>query len=199
MAVVPVPVSGVPVSLERVEACLKSAIFWVNELPLYADRQQRMADNWAIAAGVLASIASLSIFPILGDNSSILTKGVVSTIALLAAICALVPRVKNYAELAGQARELTSRYGGVVGDLLDLAKANPFDQDRAREVVTEYQSIKAKKDVLRGLPDQAKIELKTIETARKLALARTEAALAEKTEAEAHRAAEAAKTAVAAP
>jgi hypothetical protein len=199
MATTPVKALDVPVSRERVEVCLKSATFWVNELPRYADRQQGLADSWAIAAGVLASITSLSIFPILGDDSSTAAKGIVSAVALLAAICALVPRVKNYAELAGQARELTSRYGGVVGDLIDLAYARPFDQERARDVVTEFQTIKEKKDALRGLPDRAKIDLRSTGMAEKVALARTRAAEAEKAEAEARQAADVAKNAVGGP
>jgi hypothetical protein len=199
MATAPVVAQGVPISRERVKVCLNSATFWVNELPRYADRLQRNADAWAIAAGILASLTSLAIFPIVGDGSSTLAKGVVSAVALAAAICALVPRVRNYAELAGQARELTSRYGGLVGDLIDLAHAQAFDQDRARQVVTEFGSIKEKKDALRGLPDRATVELRSAEAARELASARAKAAEAEKAEADAQRAADLAKNAVSRP
>ena len=48
MATTPNPASGVPVSSARIENCLRSAGFWVNELPRYADRQQVKADFWAI-------------------------------------------------------------------------------------------------------------------------------------------------------
>ena len=89
-------------------------------------------------------------------------KVVVSLVAFAAALCALVPRVKNYGELAGQARELTSRYGGVVGDLLDLAKMEALDSDAARPVVEEFEAIKEKKDGLRGLPDRASAEIERI-------------------------------------
>jgi hypothetical protein len=190
---------GVPVSPERIEDCLRSAGFWVNELPRYADAKQQLADSWAILAGVLASATSLAIFPVLGDSSTTLEKGIVSAVALLAAICALVPRVKNYAEMAGQARELSSRYGGIVGDLLDLAKARPIDQDRARVVVTEFQSIKEKKDSLRGLPDRAKVEIQRIDVDRKVSEAKTKAAEAARAESEAHKAADLAKNAAAGP
>jgi len=120
----------------------------------------------------------------------------VSAVALAAAICALVPRVRNYAELAGQARELTSRYGGLVGDLIDLAHAQSLDQDRARQVVTEFGSIKEKKDALRGLPDRTTVELRSAEAARELALARAKAAEAEKDQADKQRAADVAKNAI---
>ena len=184
---------GVPVSPERIDDCLRSATFWVNELPRYADRQQQLADNWAILAGVLASLTSLAIFPILGDNSTTLAKGIVSAVALLAAICALVPRVKNYAELAGQARELSSRYGSVTGGLVDLANAQAIDQEQARVIVTEFQSIKEKKDTLRGLPDRATVEIRRIDMDSKVAEAKTRAAQAAKAEAEADKAADLAR------
>lgn len=152
-----------PVSKERVENCLRSATFWVNELPKYADRQQHKADWWAIVAGGLAAFTALAIFPVIRDTSTNLEKGIIALFAFAAAICALVPRVMNYAESAGQARELTSRYGGVVGDLLDLAKANPFQPEAARPVVEAFESIKEKKDGLRRLPDRAIVEVSHLE------------------------------------
>ena len=84
-------VPQVPISKERVEGCLRSATFWVNELPKYADRQQRKADAWAIAAGVLASITGLAIFPVLSATSGDLEKAAISVFAFAAAICALHP------------------------------------------------------------------------------------------------------------
>ncbi len=187
---------GNPVSAERVQGCLQSASFWVNELPRYADRQQQRADSWAIAAGILSAITSLAIWPLLEKGSDPPQLVLVSTVALLAAICALVPRVKNYAELAGQARELSSRYGTLTGELIDLANADPLDQQQARAVVTEFQAIKEKKDSLRGLPDRANVEIRLAEMARKVAEARRTAAEAERARAEAERAAELAKGAV---
>lgn len=176
---------AVPVSRERVENCLKSATFWVRELPRYADRQQFLADGWAILAGVLSAATALAIFPILTDTSSDFEKLLVSAAAFLAAILALVPRIKNYAEMAGSARELTSRYGGIVGDLLDLAKAQPFPAEAARPVVTEFEVIKEKKDSLRGLPDREKIEIKLAELRQRVAEAEAKAAAAQKAAAEA--------------
>ncbi len=172
---------GNPVSAKRIEVCLQSASFWVDELPRYADRQQQRADSWAIAAGILSAITSLSIWPLLEKGSDPPQLVLVSTVALLAAICALVPRVKNYAELAGQARELSSRYGSLKGDLIDLANTKPLDQERARVVVTEFQATKEKKDALRGLPDRAKGEIRLADLARRVAEARRIAADAERT------------------
>jgi hypothetical protein len=87
----------------------------------------------------------------------------------------------NYSELAGQARELSSRYGGVVGDLLDLARAEPYRPEPARPVIEEFEAIKEKKDTLRGLPDRATVEIARIEAEMKVlqAQARLEAARSE--------------------
>ncbi len=172
----------VSVTRERISTCLDSAQFWARELPRYADRQQRRADAWSIAAGLLAAIASLSIFPILTSNAADFGKWVVSAIALLAAICALVPRVRSYGELAGQAREVASRYGRLTGDLMDLARADPLDQERARYIVTEFQATKEKKDSLRGLPDRSKVEVEFAESSRRASDAKRKAAEAAKAE-----------------
>jgi len=169
---------GAPVSRARVENCLKSATFWVNELPRYADRQQQKADTFAIGAGILAAVTSLSIFPVLDADAQWYEKAAVTIAAFLASVLALIPRIKNYAELAGQARELSSRYGGIVGDLLDLAKADPLPDVAARAVVTEFEGIKENKDNLRGLPDREEAEIRRLDTARRLAeaQARTDSA-----------------------
>lgn len=192
MAVVAASPRGVPVSPQRVEECLSSAGLWVLELPRYADRQQWLADAWAIASGVLAALTGLAIFPVLGTDSTTLEKAIVSAVAFAAAICSLVPRVRNYAELAGQARELTSRYGRLLGDLTDLTHAHPLPQERARAVVEEFQAIKEKKDALRGLPDKARVEAQIARAQGEVALAREAAAKADIAAATARKAANAA-------
>ena len=146
----------VPISRKRVKECEESARFWVSELPRYADRKQFWADFWSILAGLLAAVTSLAIFPVVTASSPDWVKYLISGFAFTSAICAVIPRVKNYAELAGQARELSSRYGGVIGDLLDLVEApDPFPSEAARAVVEEFESIKAKKDSLRGLTSRS--------------------------------------------
>jgi hypothetical protein len=183
----------VPVSEARVQNCRKSAAFWVNELPRYADKMQRRADFWAIAAGILAAATSVAVFPILSDTSTFAEQLLVSGAAFLSAICALFPRVMNYAEAAGSARELSSRYGGIVGDLIDLAEAKPFNPAAARPIVEEFEAIKERKDGLRGLPDRDAIEMRRADVARRLAEAELRRAEVEKAAAEARKAANAAK------
>lgn len=172
----------VSVTRERIATCLESALFWARELPRYADRQQRRADAWSIAAGVLAALTSLSVFPFMSSGAAEAGKWVVAGMALLAAVCALVPRVRSYGELAGQAREVSSRYGRLTGDLMDLVRAEWIDQERARYVVNEFQATKEKKDSLRGLPDRGKVEVEFAESSRHAAEARRKAAEAAKAE-----------------
>ena len=171
-------VDVVPVSAERVKGCYDSARFWVRELPVYADRQQRLADGWALAAGVLSAVTGLAIFPILTDAATDLDKLVVAAGALLASVFALVPRVMNYAENAGAARELASRYGSVLGNLLDLTEAKPFPAEAARPTVTEFEETKGKKDNLRGLPDRTAVQLRRLEAEARLAEAEARTAAA---------------------
>lgn len=137
---------------ERILVCLKSASYWVDELPRYADRMQRRADWWAIAAGILSAITSLAIWPLFKNSNHTPELIVVSAVAFVAALCALVPRVKNYGEQAGQARELSGRYGSLKGQLMDIAYMSPMDQQKAQTVVADFQATKEKKDALRGLP-----------------------------------------------
>jgi hypothetical protein len=153
----PAPTAGqaIPVSEQTIRTCFESACLWVAELPCYADRNQRKADNWAIASGILAAITSLAIWPVLSDTPAAWAKTLVSVVALASAVCALVPRVKNYAEMAGEARQLVSRYAGVMGNLRDLRDMGAdLRQQDARKTVDEFAAIKAKKDALRGLPDR---------------------------------------------
>ena len=57
---------------DRIKECLKSATHWAKELPCYADRQQQKADRWAVSAGLLATLTSLAIFPVLSESATFL-------------------------------------------------------------------------------------------------------------------------------
>lgn len=108
------------VSGARLRRCLDSTEFWVVQLPQYAARNQRRAAFWAIAAGILAAVTSLAIWPAVGESPTIGAKILVSVVSLAAAICALVPRIKGYGELAGAARVLSAQNGSILGRLVDL-------------------------------------------------------------------------------
>jgi hypothetical protein len=148
---------AVPVSPARVRNCLNSAGFWVSELPRYADKEQRWADVLAVASAIVASITGLSIWPLLETGTDV-GKAIFSAGALFAALLAALPRIFNFAEMAGGARELASRYGAIVGDLVDLDALNGnYNQSAALMVVTEFEATKAKKDNLRRLPDKDRV------------------------------------------
>ena len=143
-----------PISKDRLELCYESAVYWADELPRYACRQQNKADAWAIAAGVVAAVTGLAIFPT-AESGETLAKVAVSLTGLLAAVFALVPRVKNYGEMAGKAREVATAYGPLVGDLLDCikeAEVGKGSDECRRRVIDAFQVAKAKKDELRYLP-----------------------------------------------
>lgn len=149
--------SAPPISDGRVAECLKSARFWCAQLPLYANRMQSWADFWAISAGLMAAITGLAIWPVLGESPTNTEKVLVSVGALLSAICALVPRVLNHGERAGAARELTTRYGSVIGLLEDLHRVSAAQYpEAALKAVTAFEATKEKKDALRrvGSRDQ---------------------------------------------
>lgn len=143
--------TDVPICEERLTDCLASAWSWSGDLPRFADSCQSKADRWAIAAGILAASTSVSVYPLLTKSDAPWAKFVLSFIAMLSAISALVPRVKNYGEQAGTARVLAAQYGSVYGRLLDIVRDTDLNQRAARLVVDEYQAIKAKKDTLRGI------------------------------------------------
>lgn len=71
-----------PISDRRSRDCLESATFWVDELPRYADRNQRLADRWAIAAGLVAAVTGLAIWPASADSTSVAETALVSAGAL---------------------------------------------------------------------------------------------------------------------
>lgn len=158
----------VPVSASRIGECLDSARFWVDALPAYADQQQTLADRLALTAGIVSAFSGLAIWPIVTADPT-LGKLFASSLALVAAVAALIPRIKNYGESAGHARELTSRYGSLLGDLEDLQAAilrtpghrkesvlDPALTAPARELLKEFEATKQKKDALRGLPNKQK-------------------------------------------
>lgn len=143
-----------PISKDRIRLCHDSAVYWAGELPRYASRQQNKADAWAIAAGIVAAVTGLAIFPT-AESGGTVAKVLVSLAGFLAAVFALVPRVKNYAEMAGKAREVATLYGPLVGDLLDCleeAEAGRGSDAARRSVIEAFQTAKSKKDELRYLP-----------------------------------------------
>jgi len=144
----------IPISLGNLQECLDSARYWIQFLPAYANSMQRRADGLAIAAGLLAALVGLSVWTTFEQSTSALARWGVVAVSLISATCALLPRVKNYGEMAGHARELQARYGQVSGDLLDLwYDQSALSSSAAHDVIKRFDAIKGAKDAnLRDLP-----------------------------------------------
>ena len=156
------PAAGrAPITEERLGICCASARYWAERLPDHANRQQNKADWWAIAAGILAALTGLAIFPTAENTGDSITvaSALVALGAFLSAAFALVPRVKNYGEMAGKAREIASTYGHLQGELMDaLAEMRAGGgTDAVRQaVVLEFEAARAKKNELRNLKPREK-------------------------------------------
>jgi hypothetical protein len=166
------------ITQRHVDNCLKSAYLWEEELPRYANLNQRHADAFSTAAGLLSALTGLSAWTLLTNLPGWPAQLLVGFVSLAAAACALVPRVRNFAEEAGLARELASQYGRFIGDLTDLQETQVTDQARARRVIEAFQITKEKKDSLRGLRNRAIIEIEQADEQARIAQAQEGAALA---------------------
>jgi len=155
----------VPKSSERVhrrqkssiDECLESAKYWTAVLPKYANDMQARADRWAVTSGVLSAVAGLSVWATLLQSAWWWAQILVAVVSLLSAIAALVPRVKNFGEMAGHARQLSSAYGRVEGQLVDAHewKRNRNEQV-LQKVVEDFDNTKSSKDTnLRDLPQRS--------------------------------------------
>jgi len=144
----------IPVSVASLQECLDSARYWIQLLPAYANAMQRRADLLAISAGLLAAITGLSVWTDFQQSSNAVGRWTVVAVSLLSAMLALMPRVKNYGEMAGHARELSANYGQVSGALLDLwFDRSALGTAEARNTIKRFDQIKAGKDAnLRDLP-----------------------------------------------
>ena len=145
-----------PVSERTVLDCLNSSKYWIAVLPEYANDMQRRADRWAIVAGALSAVGGLGVWLTIMKDARTWVQFAVSAVAFAAAIAALVPRVKNYGEMAGQARQLMTPYGHIEGLLRDAVEQRgdgwPPHQD-LRGVIEAFDATKASKDTnLRHLP-----------------------------------------------
>ena len=142
------------ISRKRLEECRDSAKYWGPRLQLYADVNQRRGDLLSLVAGILAAVTGLSVWPVADSTTTGWAPALVAGGALATSICALIPRIYNFGDRAGQAREIGPLYGQVYGELIDLCDTNPIDQQWAAVVLAEFRDAKTKKDSLRGLPQR---------------------------------------------
>jgi hypothetical protein len=144
-----------PVSSTSIVECLNSAKYWIAVLPEYANDMQRRADRWAITSGVFSAIAGLTVWATIDKSTRVWAQVLVAVISFASAVAALVPRVKNYGEMAGQARQLSSSYGRAEGHLVNANNwpAAERNDQVLQKVIEDFDNVKSSKDTnLRDLP-----------------------------------------------
>jgi hypothetical protein len=170
------------VTLARLLVCLESASHWADEMPKYAAREKRSGNRWAIASGSLAALTGLAVWPLLTDQvPPLVAAAIVSLIAFVSAMCALVLKVNRYTEMSERGQELAGLYGQALGKLLDLTVADgAIDQQKAHATVAEFQQAKVRKDKLdrnpprgwKGAPERPDFTARLQEARRIVAAAR---------------------------
>lgn len=146
-------VDSPPVAVSDIQACLDSALYWVGALPRYANRMQLTADVFAIVAAVLGVVTGLAIWGTVAESDTYQAQFLVTGVALLAGICAVVPRILNFGEMAGSARGLIARYARSAGELRRYWEHQEWlDRPQAETVIETFEAIKEAKDQLRYLP-----------------------------------------------
>ena len=146
-----------PITKQRIDGCLASATHWADQLPVFANRMQRLADRYAILAAILSAITGLAAWGAIAQSGSGWARGLAALVGLTAAVVGIVPRVKNYAEAASKSRELASQYGSIKGRLLDAQAwlGHGASDVVLRQLVADFESVKKSKDLLVPYPAEA--------------------------------------------
>lgn len=154
---------NIDITKQNLEECLSSARFWAKELPQFAHREQNRADFFAILAGIFAVITGASVYPVAQEGTPAWARYLIALPAIAAAICAVFPNVRNYAETATRARELATAYGPLVGVLIDAvhAQEGSLDQADLHNLMRQFHEVKGRKDQLRRLPDRSRKQSRT--------------------------------------
>lgn len=149
----PAPPDLPAIPASDIQACLDSALFWVEALPRFARRMQLTADIVASSAALLGVLTGLAVWTRFVETGSIGAQISVTIVAILGGGLAAVPRIFNYGEMAGSARSLTSRYARSSGELRRYWEHPDWlDKPQAETAIETFQAIKEAKDQLRYLP-----------------------------------------------
>lgn len=111
---------------------------------------QQRADNYAITAALLSALTGLSVWATLSSATEWWAQAAVAVVAFAAAAVGIIPRIKNYGEAAGKARELSTAYGKILGELTDVVPwTGPAAHDPTiRHVIDAFEDLKGRKDAL---------------------------------------------------
>jgi hypothetical protein len=157
----------VPVTVERVVRCLRSAELCHRVLGEVAQEAQTTSKRWVWTGVACSAIVTLGVWPTIAASSAWPAIAAVSLVAFVSALAAAVPRLLGYDETAKEAASLQSAYGHMIGELTDLLTAmrqpSPpaYVQTAARRTVAAFEELKSRKDALTlaGARAQHKTEL----------------------------------------
>lgn len=117
-------------------------------LPQFANRSQRMANRITALSSILAAATSLTIWVTLQQSPAWWAKVIVASAMLAAAVLALLPRIYQWNEHATEARKLSTEYGRLYGDILELedeANRKGFDHAKVTEWRVTLESLKERR------------------------------------------------------
>ncbi len=157
----------VPVTVERVARCLRSAELCHRVLGEVAQEAQTTSKRWVWTGVACSAIVTLGVWPTIAASSAWPAIAAVSLVAFVSALAAAIPKLLGYDETAREAASLQSAYGHMIGELTDLLSAmrqpSPpaYVQTAARRTVAAFEELKSRKDslTLAGTRAQLRSEL----------------------------------------
>ena len=157
------------VSEGRVRECEASARFWAEELGPFANQMNEHADRYALISAALSSLTGLAVWTTLVASTEWPAVLLVSIVAFTSAFVALIPKIKGYSACAKAATALSSRYGAVLGELVDAAEMyrrnSPDASLYAEAVVKKFEEIRKEKEDLKPYPSVQRERLKAMRAA----------------------------------
>jgi hypothetical protein len=146
--------------------CEESARFWSGKLPSYGQRMRNLADRFAIIGAGLAAVTSLTIWGTLADSNQLLAVVAVSIMSIATALVTAVPKIKGWAECAGAAPGLASKYGHAIGELQDarvaIANGLPGADKQAAKARDEFEAVRKEKEYLKPFPTDLQAEIESL-------------------------------------
>lgn len=151
-----------PTTTSHVLFLRSDAAFWASALPKYAAGMQRLADRYAIASGMLSAVTGLGIWATIAASADARVQYLVSAVAFVAAVLALVPKQMGYADCASNCFDIAATYGKVEGDLATaaekLAQNAPDALKAAEDARQRLEDVRARKEKLHPYPDKIQAE-----------------------------------------
>jgi hypothetical protein len=114
------------------------------------------ADKWAIAAAILGAISSLGVWATLADSTKLWAIVIVSLVSIATTLVGSIPKIKLWAECAGAAPLIASKYGHAIGELENareaLAAGLPEAQKLAEAARSYFAAARNEKLALKPFP-----------------------------------------------